>query len=130
MRRYTTLLLTAFLLFVLVVAGSAYLGGTGHVEKDAAMRELTVYTTLPAEHADQLGKAYAQERHVRLNFVPLTCDELVRRAPGDSEAALVLADEETLLRLSEAGAFTPYVSETSDAVPAEFKQSEGAWTGV
>lgn len=130
MRRYTTLLLTAFLLFVLVVAGSAYLGGTGHVEKDAAMRELTVYTTLPAEHADQLGKAYAQERHVRLNFVPLTRDELVRRAPGDSKAALVLADEETLLRLSEAGAFTPYVSETSDAVPAEFKQSEGAWTGV
>ena len=57
MRRYTTLLLTAFLLFVLVVAGSAYLGGTGHVEKDAAMRELTVYPTLPAEHAEPLGEA-------------------------------------------------------------------------
>lgn len=130
MRRYTMLLLTAFLLFVLVVAGSAYLSDSGHLKEDAAMQTLTVYTTLPAEHADQIGKAYSKKRHVRLEFVPLSAEELVARAPKDDRAALVLADEETLMRLSAAGAFTPYVSEVSDAVPEEFKQSSGTWTGV
>lgn len=130
MRRYTMLLLTAFLLFVLVVVGSAYLSDSGHLKEDTAMRTLTVYTTLPAEHVDQLGKAYAQKKHVRLEFVPLSSAELVARAGKDEKAALVLADEETLMRLSVAGALAPYVSEASDAVPEEFKQAEGAWTGV
>ena len=54
MRRYTSLLLTAFCLFMLVVAGSAYFAGAGQDAVRRPMREVTVYTTLPAEHDSRL----------------------------------------------------------------------------
>ena len=131
MRRYTTLLLTAFLLVVVVVAGSAYLAGSGHVEKGVAMRELTVYTTLPAEHAALLSDGYEKKSRVRVNFVPLSSKDLLdRAAKDDRSAALVLADERTLAELSKRGAFAPYDSVSTDAVPEEFRQEQGAWTGV
>ena len=79
MRRYTSLLLTAFLLFILVVAGSAYFAGAGHDDRTRPLREIVVYTTLPAEHAAILTNAYEQSHNVRANFVPLASDELLKR---------------------------------------------------
>lgn len=38
MRRYTTLLLTAFLLLAIVIAGSAYLADSGHIDAGRACR--------------------------------------------------------------------------------------------
>ena len=40
MRRYTTLLLTAFLLLAIVIAGSAYLAGSGHIDRRTRVQEL------------------------------------------------------------------------------------------
>ena len=57
MRRYTTLLLTAFLLLAIVIAGSAYLAGTGHIDHRTREQEITVLTTLPAEEAEILSQA-------------------------------------------------------------------------
>lgn len=131
MRRYTTLLCVAFLLVVVVVTGSAYFAGSGHVEEGVAMREITVYTTLPAEHVAELSAAYEKKSRVRVTFVPLAGRDLIERASkGDGSADLVLADAPTLEELARRGKFLPYVSERTDAVPEHFKQEEGAWTGV
>ena len=131
MRRYTALLLVAFLLVVVVVTGSQQLAGSGHLKDGVAMRELTVYTTLPAEHVAELAEAYEKKSRVRVNFVPLAGKDLIERASkGGQGASLVLADAPTLEELTRRGKFLPYVSEQTDAVPEHFKQAEGAWTGV
>ncbi len=136
MRRYTSLLLTAFCLFMLVVAGSAYFAGAGQDAVRRPMREVTVYTTLPAEHASILTAAYEEAKGVRINFVPLASEEILNRLKsqvengGDQAAAMVLADKETLTRAGAAGYLVPYISEAGDQVPESFRQSDGYWTGV
>ena len=133
MRRYTTLLLTAFVILLLVIVGSAYLAGSGKRNSHALMREITCYTTMPAEQASLLSQAYEQQSHVRVNFVPLSQEEILSRLSSEQgvpQASLILANEETLRRASAKGYLTPFVSESSDAVPEEFRQSENYWTGV
>ena len=79
MRRYTTLLLTAFLLLAIVIAGSAYLAGSGHIDRRTRVQELTVLTTLPAEEADILSQAYEDSSGVHVTFVPLSSADVLDR---------------------------------------------------
>ncbi len=136
MRRYTFLLITAFCLFILVVAGSVYFAGAGQDAVRRPMRELTVYTTLPAEHASILTAAYEETHGVRINFVPLASGEILTRLQSQAEsgedgpAAMVLADKETLSKAAAAGYLVPYISEIGDQVPETFRQADGYWTGV
>lgn len=134
MRRYTALLCTAFLLLIVVIAGSVYLAGRGRGDDGAALQELTVYTTLPAEHVATLGTVYEREHRVRLNFVPLAASDIIARlkeqAEGDRRASLVLADRETLERAAAMGYLVPYLSETGDQVPESLRQRDGYWVGV
>ena len=138
MRRYTVLLLTAFMLIVSATAGSALLAGADKNNVDVPRQQLTVYTTLPPEHAEILSKAYEDSNHVRLNFVPLAPHELVQRLRNDSVSDptvitvsdVVLADKSVLNIAASLNLLQPYVSETNDAVKPVFKQENGAWTGV
>ncbi|MCR5757733.1 MAG: extracellular solute-binding protein [Selenomonas sp.] len=136
MRRYTSLLLTAFLLFILVVAGSAYFAGAKHEDKTRPLREIVVYTTLPAEHASILTNAYEASHNVRVNFVPLSSGELLKRLQDQAEAgeqgavSMVLADKGTLDKAAVAGFLVPYLSEAGDQVPENFRQRDGYWVGV
>lgn len=137
MRRYTSLLLTAFLLFLIVVAGSAYMAGAGRDAERRPMREITAYTTLPAEHAAILSAAYEQEYDIRINFAPLSSEAVLERlreqadsSEGNEGAALVLADSETLGRAAADGELAPWLSEQGDQVPELFRQQDGYWVGV
>ena len=137
MRRYTVLLLTAFMLILSATAGSALLVGADK-SSDIPRQQLTVYTTLPPEHAEILSKAYEESNHVRLNFVPLAPHELIQRLRNDSVSDptvvtvsdVVLADKGVLNVASSLNLLQPYVSEINDAVKPVFKQETGAWTGV
>ena len=136
MRRYTTLLLTAFLLLAIVIAGSAYLAGSGHIDHRTKTQELTVLTTLPAEEAEILSEAYEENSDVRVNFVPLSSADALDRMKAQAEhahqekAAMVLADWQTLGKASQSGYLEPYVSERGDMVPEAFRQHDGYWMGV
>ncbi|TYZ28338.1 extracellular solute-binding protein [Selenomonas caprae] len=136
MRRYTSLLLTSFLLLLVVVAGSAYLAGAGHDEQQRPRQEITVYTTLPAEHVTILTAAYEKQHGVRVNFVPLPAEKLLNRlqeqaySGKDGEAAMVLADRETLAKAAAAGYLVPYLSEAGDQVQEDFREENGYWVGV
>ena len=113
MRRYTTLLLTAFLLLAIVIAGSAYLADSGHIDRRTRVQELTVLTTLPAEEADILSQAYEDSSGVHVTFVPLSSAEVLDRmkaqadSPKKADAAMVLADWQTLGQASRSGFLTP-----------------------
>ena len=136
MRRYTYLLLTAFALFLLVLSGSAYLAGADDKTERRPMREIVAYTTLPAAHVELLSSEYEKTNRIRVNFVPLSQDEILRRlktqgdenAPGNAD--VVLADRETLVRAAREGCFVPYISEAGDAAADTFKDPDGFWTGV
>lgn len=136
MRRYTTLLLTAFLLLAIVVAGSAYLAGSGHIDHGTRTQSITVLTTLPAEEAEILAQSYEDASGVQINFVPLSADDALARMKSESAgahssgAAMVLADWRTLGKASQSGYLEPYVSERGDMVSDTFRQSDGYWMGV
>ncbi|MGO5131728.1 ABC transporter substrate-binding protein [Mitsuokella jalaludinii] len=136
MRRYTSLLLTAFVLFLLVLAGSAYLAGADHSGGHRSRHELTVITTLPAEHAEILSQAYEESSGVHVNFVPLSADSALKRmqdmasSSDNGRASLLLADRQTLEQAAAKGYLVPYISERNDMVPNSFRQQDGYWTGV
>ena len=138
MHRYTILLLTAFMLILSAAAGSAFLVGADQSRKDVPQQQLTVYTTLPPEHAAILAEAYESSNHVRLNFVPLAPKDLLQRLRDDAvsdptvvtTADVVLADRSVLNEAANLNLLQPYLSEINDAVSPTFKQESGAWTGV
>mgnify|MGYP003620598718 FL=1 len=133
MRRYTSLLLTAFILVLLVVTGSAYLAGSSdRTEKTKTVQSLTVYTTLPAEHAALLAEEYEKTNKIRVDFVPLSEKDLLQKlqTKGGAEGDMVLADHATLRKAAADGCFVPYTSESSDSIAEQFKDADGYWTGV
>ena len=138
MRRYTVLLLTAFMLILSATAGSAILAGADQSNKNAPHQQLTVYTTLPPEHAAILSEAYEDLNNVRLNFVPLAPHELMQRLKDDAvsdptvitTSDVVLADRNVLNEAASLNLFRPYLSEINDAVKPTFKEENSAWTGV
>ena len=136
MRRYTSLLVTAFLLLIVVVLGSGYLAVADHDGGAKPLREINAYTSLPTEVAVVLSEAYESTSGVRVNFVPLGREEILDRlkaqAEGDglAQAALVLGDSELLSKAAAQGYLLPYMSEHGDQVPERFRQTEGYWIGV
>ena len=138
MRRYTILLLTSFMLILSATAGSALLAGADQNKKDMPHQQLTVYTTLPPEHAAILSEAYEDANDVRLNFVPLSPHELIQRLKDDAvsdptvitTSDVVLADKIVLDEATNSNLLQPYLSEINDAVRPTFKQDNGMWTGV
>ena len=138
MRRYTILLLTAFLLILSCAAGMTIPVGADQNNRSVPLQELTAYTTLPPEHAALLSEAYERENHVRVNFVPLAPNELLQQLQDDAvsdptvvtTSDIVLADSDVLNRAAELNLLKLYVSETNDAVKPVFKNEDGAWTGV
>lgn len=137
MRRYTSLLLTAFVLVLVALAGTSYLAGyADQTEKSKTMQTLTVYTTLPAENAALLAAEYEKVNKVRVNFVPLSEKDLLARlketakAPSGQRGDMVLADSKLLQQAAADEQLAVYSSEQSDSVPEDLKDDQGCWTGV
>lgn len=133
MKRYTPLLLLAFAFVFLAAAGSVWL--TGHADRTGVEMKpaVTVYTTLPAEQAGLLAASYEELTRSRVDFIPLTPDELTERLRVEGKkpgADMVLADSRILRQGAQEGAFVPYFSEQTDSVPETFKDEDGAWIGV
>lgn len=132
MKRYTWLLLTAFVCVLAALVGSTWL--EGHADRPRTQSSaVTVYTTLPPEQASLLAASYEELTRARVDFIPLASEELAERLRAEGakpRADMVLADSWVLRQAAREGAFVPYLSEQTDSVPNEFKDGEGAWTGV
>ena len=137
MRRYTILLLTGFMIILAAVSGAAF---TVDADKKNSLptQELLVYTTLPAETVTILSETYEREKKVRVNFVPLSPQELIQNLRDDSvsdptvvqTADLILTDSKTLDAAANFDLLTPYISEINDAVKNNFKDEYDRWIGV
>ena len=136
MKRYSLFIVMTALLVILIAAGSAYLSSGSRGTEHHPMQTFTAYTSLPAEVAMALSEVYEKEYNIRVNFVQLSPEQILKRlqeqALGEQEgrAALVLTDRETLDRAAAAGYLVPYISEKSDQVTDIFRHPNGYWTGV
>lgn len=138
MRRYTILLLAAFMFVLAAAAGTSYPVGADEKISGVPMQELTAYTSLPAETVTILSEAYERETHVRVNFTVMPQKELLQRmrddAVSDPSAVktvdVVLTDSESLTQAANFDLLTPYASETNDAVKSEFKDDADRWIGL
>ena len=133
MRRYTSLLLVAFLLVLGTVLGASLLSGYADRTPGNPDRTVTAYTTLPPEQAALLAAEYEKTAQVDVRFIPMSAQELSARLVREGEkpgADLVLADSGAMRDGAAHGAFVPYFSEETDSVAGVFKDEDGAWTGV
>lgn len=137
MKRYTTLLVTAFIFFLVVAVGMVQLSSFADRERKNGknLQKITVYTTLPLEHAGILAESYEKTFKVRVNFVPITREQIIDIFKNEQKsnalsADLVLADEEVLSKGAMYGAFVPYSTETTDALAERFVGADDAWVGV
>lgn len=138
MRRYTILILTAFMIVLAAVAGMAIPVDADKKNFNVPIAELTAYTTLPAETASILSEVYERENHVRVNFVPMTSREILQEIKDDAVSDptvvrtvdIVLTDSKILREAADLNLLTPYTSETNDAVKPIFKDEQDRWVGV
>ena len=138
MRRYTVLVLTAFMIVLAAVAGTAFRVDADKKTLGIPAGELTAYTTLPAETAAVLSEVYERENHVRVNFVPMSSQEILQKIKDDAVSDptvvrtvdVVLTDSKILKQAAELNLLTPYSSETNDAVRRKFKDEHDRWIGV
>lgn len=136
MRRDSLLVMTTIFLATLITLVSVYLSSHSRGAERRSMREITAYTSLPTEAALALSEAYETEYGVRVNFIQLDSEQILKRLKEQAQStengkiSLVLAERETLDRAAAAGYLVPYVSEKIDQVAESFRHESGYWTGV
>ena len=138
MRRYTTFILTAFMIVLAAVAGMTIPVDADKKTSGSPTAELTAYTTLPAETAAILSEVYERENKVRVNFVPMSSQEILQEIKNDAVSDptvvrtvdIVIADSKILREAADLNLFTPYTSEANDAVKDIFKDAHDRWTGI
>lgn len=130
MRRYTISLLIGFMLILAAVAGAAFPVDADKKIFGVPQNELLAYTTLPSETVAILSETYEREKNVRVNFVPLSANELIQNLREKSTADLILTDSQTLNEAANLNLLTPHFSETNDAVKTNFKDEYDRWIGV
>ncbi|MBR4383155.1 MAG: extracellular solute-binding protein [Selenomonadaceae bacterium] len=138
MRRYTVFVLTAFMIVLAAVAGTAFRVDADKKTLGVPTGELTAYTTLPAETAAVLSEVYERENHVRVNFVPMSSQEILQKIKDDAVSDptvvrtvdVVLTDSKILEQAAALNLLTPNTSESNDAVRKKFKDEHDRWVGV
>jgi iron(III) transport system substrate-binding protein len=133
MRRYQPLFWVTFILLVIVIAGSGYLAGYADKQHPENIKNITVYTTLPVEQVIGLAQEYEKAVNVRVNFVPLSENELLTRMKlekANSNADIILASSGLLDFIKQEGLIAPYSSEQTGIIPKRFKDEHSYWTGV
>lgn len=126
------------MLVLSAAAGMSFKVGADEKSFDVPMQELTAYTTLPAETVTILSEAYEKESRVRVNFVPLTQQDLIQKVRDDSVSDptvvktvdVVISDSATLKKAADFNLFTPYTSEINDSVKNSFKDGYDRWVGI
>lgn len=138
MRRYRVFILTALMIILAAVAGMTFPVDADKKNSGTPVAELTAYTTLPTEIASVLAEVYERENHVRINFVPISSQEILQEIKNDAVSDptvvrtvdIVLADSKILQEAANFNLLTPYTSEINDAVRDKFKDKHDRWIGV
>ena len=125
------MLITSFVIMLGVITGTMYISGTGsHKENNSLLGEITVYTTLPTENVSYLAEAYEKSYHVKVNFMPMSEDDIVKQMQKPGRGDMVLTDSRILRRATGEGWLVPYGSLHGDSVSNKLKDTNDYWTGT
>ena len=125
------MLITSFVIMLGVITGTMYISGTGsHKENNSLLGEITVYTTLPTENVSYLAEAYEKNYHVKVNFMPMSEDDIVKQMQKPGKGDMVLTDSRILRRAAGVGWLVPYGSLHGDSVSNKLKDTNDYWTGT
>ena len=138
MRRYAIFILTAVMIVLAAVAGFILPVDADKKTLGLPTAELTAYTTLPIETVSVLAEVYERENHVRINFVPMNSQDILQEIKNDAVSDptvvrtvdIVITDSKILQEAASLNLFTPYSSETNDAVREKFKDEHDRWIGI
>ena len=125
------MLITSFVIMLGVITGTMYISGTGsHKENNSLLGEITVYTTLPTENVSYLAEAYEKSYHVKVNFMPMSDDDIVKQMQKPGRGDMVLTDSRILRRAAGEGWLVPYGSLHGDSVSNKLKDTNDYWIGT
>ena len=134
MRRYLPILLIAFFVLVIVIAGSTSLQGYADKQNpEKSMKSINVYTTLPIEQLSLLAQEYEKSKNVRINLIPLSEQDLLTRIQVEKatpHADVIIANRASLEQAQKINTIAPYTSEQIDIIPDRFKDANNYWTGL
>lgn len=133
MRRYLPLLLIAFFVLIIVLAGSFFLPGYADQQNPDNVPHITVYTNLPVEPIAVLTQEYEKVQNIKVNVVSLADDALLARLKLEADnprADIVIADRSLLEAARESHCLAPSASEQTDMIAERFKNADNYWTGI
>ena len=133
MRRFLPILLMAFFMLVMILAGTTYLSSFAGNTNVQHKEQVTVYTTLPLEYTTLLAQEYERTRGIQIRLVPLVEHELAGRLKSEAdnpEADLVLTSQAALEQTRRLGLLRMYVTEQTDIIPPYYKNADQYWTGL
>ena len=133
MKRYKTLLFAAVVFVAMVAMGTVLFVGHADDTTHKPDKVLTDYTTLPAEHVAVLAAEYEKQYRVKINFEIFSEEKLFERLLQEKakpKSDLVLADRLVLEKAAKQELFAEYVSEATDMIAEDFRDSDNAWIGV
>ncbi len=90
---------------------------------------ITVYTDLPQGTISLLVPSFRADTGICADVTEMTGDEMKESVCAGKRADVYLASQKVLMDLAQKGALASYTYGT-EAVPADFKDEDGRWTGL
>ena len=95
---------------------------------------LTVLCTVQEDQCQQVADEFTAESGIQANYVRLSAGEAVARMNASKENpefdVFYGGGADNHVAASEFDLIEPYESPNADVIPAEFKDSDGLWTGI
>ncbi|GIP58466.1 ABC transporter substrate-binding protein [Paenibacillus woosongensis] len=95
---------------------------------------LTVYAGLYEDHAIKAMETFQKQTGIKVNYVRMSNGEILSRirAERNSPKASIWfgGPADTFIQAKTEGLLEPYVSKNVEAIPQEYRDSEGYWTGI
>ncbi|WP_196599469.1 extracellular solute-binding protein [Pectinatus frisingensis] len=137
MRRYIPLVFIACSILLILLSINVYWiyqTSTGS-QNTGNKNKITIYTTLPTQMAAPIAADYEKLNKVKVNFVPLSKQELLdkiknKTMPLNGQGDIILASDDILRQAAAAGILAASTSEQEDVVTKSFKDTNNLWVGV
>lgn len=95
---------------------------------------LTIYAGLLEEHAALVAQEFQNATGIRTNFVRMSGGEILARIRAESEnpqaSVWYGGGSLTFIEADNLGLLHHYKSPTAEVIPPQFKDPDGAWTGI
>ncbi len=106
----------------------------GFAQGGAEKQTLTIYAGLLEEHAALVASEFQKKTGIETNFVRMSGGEIFARIKSEKDnpnaSVWYGGGSLTFIEADNEGLLYHYKSPTAEVIPAQFKDPDGAWTGI